>query len=274
LVRYRTKSSPRWHAVAFATLAAAWPAGRAISQSAPPAPPARLLGVFDQNTGEPVIGVQVRDEFSGTYALTTATGTVRLSFLSFRGNAAAVRLTKIGYEPKTVLLAQADTAPLTEVLERVPMLAPMVTTERYRLDRDEGRWDGFSRRCEQRTVTCFTESTLAAKPSSNMADFLIDAPGVTIGACGPDKTRNGQCGRLSMHSATIPPAYCEPSIFIDGFLWNPHMTSPIDMQPEAPPSAPFTPANVKGVEVYPSEVPRPIRFEGDPICGAIVIWTK
>ncbi len=220
------------------------------------------------------MGVQVRDVFSGTYALTTATGTVRLSFLSFRGNASVVRLTKLGYEPKTVLLAQGDTTSLTELLQRVPMLAPVVTTERYRLDRDDGRWEGFARRCEQRTVTCFTDSTLVARSSSNMADLLVDAKGITIGACGPDKTRNGQCGRVSMHSATIPPAYCEPSIFVDGFWWNPHVGSAIDMQPGTPPAAPFTPANVKGVEVYPSEVPRPLRFEGDPLCGAIVMWTR
>jgi hypothetical protein len=261
-------------ALALAAALASWPACQALSQSHPAPPSARLLGVFDQATGEPVIGVQVRDEFSGAYALTTVTGTVRLTFLSFRGNAAVVRLMKIGYEPKTVLLAQGDTAALTEVLQRVPMLAPVVTTERYRLDRDEGRWDGFARRCEQRTITCFTDSTLAAKPSSNMADFLIGAPGVTMGACGPDKTRNGQCGLIAMHSATIPPAYCEPSIFVDGFWWNAHATSAIDMTPGTPPAAPFTPANVKGVEVYPSEVPRPLKFEGDPICGAIVIWTK
>jgi hypothetical protein len=72
----------------------------------------------------------------------------------------------------------------------------------------------------------------------------------------------------------IPPAYCEPSIFVDGFWWNPHVTSPIDMQPDTPPAAPFTPANVKGVEVYPTGAARPLRFEGDPLCGAVVIWTK
>jgi hypothetical protein len=31
---------------------------------------------------------------------------------------------------------------------------------------------------------------------------------------------------------------------------------------------------VKGVEVYMSEQNRPLRFTGDPTCGAIVIWTK
>jgi len=257
-------------------MAAAWPATSAVCQSARggAVPTAPLLGIYDQATGNPLAGVQVRDEFSGAYALTTATGTVRLSYLSFRGEASFVRLMKLGYEPKTIVVAQGDTTPVTEVLERVTTLGPVITTERYRLDRDEGHWDGFTQRCAQHTVTCFADSTLLARPSSSMADFLIKARGVTIGPCSADSTRSTQCGRVAMHSTVIPPSYCEPSIFIDGYLWNPQAGSAIDMQVHAPPEAPFTPANVKGVEVYSSEMPRPLRFEGDPFCGAIVIWTK
>jgi len=257
-----------------AAIAACWPATRLMSQGAQPVHPAPLLGVFDQEAGAPLAGVQVRDEFSGTYALTTSAGMARLDFLSFRGTASVVRLMKLGYEPKTILVAQGDTTPITEVLERVTTLGPVVTTERYRLDRDRGRWGGFARRCEQHTVTCFADSALAARPSSNMADFLIKAPGVTIGACSADSTRSTQCGRVAMRAAVIPPSYCEPSIFVDGFWWNSHVGSPIDMRPSTPPAAPFTPANVKGVEIYPTAAPRPLRFEGDPLCGAIVIWTK
>jgi hypothetical protein len=77
-----------------------------------------------------------------------------------------------------------------------------------------------------------------------------------------------------MHSNTIPPAYCQPTFFIDGFEWNPGSGIPADMVPGSPPQAPFTPANVKAVEVYPPAGGRPSRFTGDPNCGAIVIWTK
>lgn len=257
-----------------ALLLACWPAAAALCQQARSAPTAPLIGVYDAATGDALSGVQVRDEFSGTYALTSSTGTARMSFLSFRGAASVVRLMKLGYEPKTIIIAEGDTTPRTEVLERVTTLAPVVTTERYRLDRDLGQWDGFARRCAQHAITCFADSALAVRASSNMADLLVRATGITIGACGMDKTRNSQCGRVSMRSAVIPPAYCEPSIFVDGYLWNPHVTSPIDMRPGPPPAAPFTPSNVKGVEVYPTDEPRPLRFQGDPMCGAIVIWTK
>ena len=250
------------------------PVSSGFAQSASRVQAGPILGVFDETTGEPISGVQVRDDFSGVSASTTSTGTVRLSFLSFRGKASFVRLTKLGYAEKTILVAQGDTTPITEVLERLTTLAPVVTTERYRLDRDDGRWNGFGRRCGQKLVTCFTDSTLAARGETNMADVLLRATGVTLGACGTDKTRNSQCGRVAMHSAVIPPAYCEPSIFVDGFWWNPHFDSPIDMRPSTPAVAPFTAADIKGVEVYETGVSRPLRFEGDPLCGAIVIWTK
>jgi hypothetical protein len=50
--------------------------------SAPlPAYRARLLGVFNAQTGDPIEGAEVFDVFSKTKALTTATGTITLSFL-------------------------------------------------------------------------------------------------------------------------------------------------------------------------------------------------
>ena len=246
----------------------------AATNSPKPLPSSRLLGVFDATTGQPLAGVQVRDLFSGAYAVTTRTGTVRLGFLSFRGSAAVVELMKLGYEPKSVVVARGDTASITEILEPVATLAPVVTTETYRLDRDEGHWAGFDRRCQQTTVTCFRDSDLVAKASWNMADVLLRARGITLGPCSSDSTRNTECGRVAMHSAVIPPGYCEPSVFVDGFLWNPHAGSAIDERPHTPPTAPFTPADVKGIEVYSTEMPRPLRFEGDPFCGAVVIWTK
>lgn len=244
----------------------------ANSPKRPPSP--RLLGVFDATTGQPLAGVQVRDLFTGTYAITSRTGTARLDFISFRGDAGVVELMKLGYDPKSVVVARGDTTSITEVLEPVATLAPVVTSEAYRIDRDLGQWAGFERRCQATTVTCFRESELAAKTSWNMADILLKARGITIGPCSADSTRNGQCGRIAMHSAVIPPAYCEPSIFVDGFLWNPRAGTAIDERPHTPPNAPFTPGDVKGVEVYSTEMPRPLRFEGDPFCGAVVIWTK
>jgi len=232
----------------------------------------RLIGVYDALTGEPLANVRVRDAFSGAFALTTPTGTARLDFVTYRGGAALVQLTRLGYDAKTLVLKRGDTTPITETLDRVTTLAPMVTRERYLIDRDAGRRDGFDQRCTAKSVTCFREQDLTGRGTTNLADFLMHAPGVLIGPCGPG--RNSQCGKAAMRSSVIPPSYCEPSIFVDGFLWNPRVGTGIDLVPNTPPTAPFTAANIVGMEVYPTEAGRPLRFEGDPMCGAIVIWTK
>jgi hypothetical protein len=243
-------------------------------------PPAiRIIGVFDARTGGPLQGVQVRDAFSGNYVMTSATGTARLDFLTFRGAAAFVELRRLGYEAKQVIVSRADTASITELLEPAVTLAPVVTTEKYRIDRDVGRWEGFEQRCQSRSVTCIRTEDLERRPAANLADFLIRAEGVTLGACGGGSGhggagRNAQCGKIAMKPVVIPPAYCEPTFFVDGFEWNSHMGSPADMAPNTPPQAPYTPSNVKAVEVYPPERPRPARFQGDPTCGVVVVWTK
>ena len=122
---------------------------RSVAQTADSshAPAPRLIGVFDSRTGAPLPDVQVRDVFSGTYAVTTTTGTVRLDYLTFRGAAAFIELRRLGYQLRQIVVNRADTTPITEVMEPVVTLPRVVTTARYRIDRDAGRWDGFDERC-------------------------------------------------------------------------------------------------------------------------------
>jgi hypothetical protein len=239
----------------------------------------RVIGVFDSRSGEPVGGVQVLDVFSGSYAITSPSGAAPLSFVTFKGSAGVLELRKLGYQAKQVMVSSTDTMPITEILEPVVTLAPVVTTEKYRVDRDAGKWDGFEQRCTSKGVTCVRTEELERRPIANLADFLIHADGVTMGGCGGGSgkwmaNRNGQCGKIAMRSSTIPPSYCEPTFFIDGFEWNSKLGAAADMTPGRPAEAPYVPSNVKAMEVYPTGGPRPMRFEGNPQCGAVVIWTK
>jgi hypothetical protein len=235
----------------------------------------RIIGVYDVRTGEPLPGVQVRDGFSGTYATTSITGTARLDFITFRGLGAFVELRKLGYQPKQLLVTRGDTTPITEVLEPVPMLAPVVTTERYRIDRDAGRWDGFEQRCQSRSVTCYRGEDLEKKQSANIADVILRADGITITPCGRGRTRGAPCGTISMHPTVIPPSYCTPTFFVDGYDWDPRIGPAVDLAPGKPAEGPYTPTNVKAIEVYPPEKSRPLRFQGrDATCGVVVLWTK
>jgi len=237
-------------------------------------PPGRIIGVFDADAGIPLEGVRIVDAFSGTYAVTTQTGTASLEFLTFRGAAAFVELRKLGYKPKQIVVSRDDTLPITETMQRLTILPQVTTTAKYRIDRDAGRWDGFEDRCRSGSGTCIRTADLEQKPAANIADFLIRAPGVTMGACSVVRGRNTECGHIAMKPTVSPSAYCLPTFFVDGIEWNPKMGPPVDLTPGRAAEGPYTPTNVKAVEVYPPERVRPLRFTGDPTCGAIVIWTK
>lgn len=79
---------------------------------------ARLLGVFDELTGDPISGAEVADSTTGTFALTTSTGTVSLAFLP--PGLSTVRIRKAGYAELRlpVSISTRDSLPLTLTLSR------------------------------------------------------------------------------------------------------------------------------------------------------------
>ena len=80
----------------------------------------RLLGVFDDDTGDPIEGAAVTDSLSGTTAFTTATGTVTLAFLP--DGFSRVCVAKPGYPDVWLDVVQSprDTLPITLTVKRRP----------------------------------------------------------------------------------------------------------------------------------------------------------
>jgi len=80
---------------------------------------ARIVGVFDDSTGDPIIDAEVADSTSGTFARTTSTGTVSLAFLPL--GMSTLRIRKAGYADLLlpVSISPRDTLPLTLLLTRV-----------------------------------------------------------------------------------------------------------------------------------------------------------
>jgi hypothetical protein len=83
-----------------------------------PAGRARVVGVFDADSGEPLAGTAVRDSVSGRMAVTTATGTVNLGFVP--RSTAVIQFEHAGYDRLSmpVSLTLADTLPITIILHR------------------------------------------------------------------------------------------------------------------------------------------------------------
>jgi hypothetical protein len=245
--------------------------------------PVRVIGVFDSRTGEPIAGAQVIDVLTGTFATTTVTGTASLGFVSFRGSGAMVEVRSIGYQPKSVLLAKGDTTPVTEVLDGVVTLPAMTTTESYRINRDDGKWEGFARRCAIKRITCYNDETLANHPGSTVAEVLRSASAVRVKCSGNGTNSQRIQGRTDQSlptcnvagvgrfcSVQCPPG-CYPSWFIDGFLYQPFGSRQKEQTYSAVQNM-LGPSQIKGIEVYAWNESMPLKY--DTGCAAIVVWTK
>src|SRR4051812_16013415 len=123
-------------AIALVTLAATPAIGRAQNPTPPASAEAnpdayryRVLGVYDEQSGDPIEGVEVADVLNGNKALTTKTGTVSLYFLPEGGS--LVRLRKVGYEVQTLTIAisPGDTTPVTVVLSHATQLPTVVVKD-------------------------------------------------------------------------------------------------------------------------------------------------
>ena len=90
----------------------------------------RVIGIFDSETGEPIDSAEVKDILTGLSALTTPTGTV---LLPMDTSGALLRVRKMGYNMNTIVVAngEADTLPITLVLDRVGQMLPTVVTNAH-----------------------------------------------------------------------------------------------------------------------------------------------
>jgi len=102
---------------------------RAQTPASVPAYRARVLGVYDANTGDPIDGVRVTAVGSGTWAATTKTGTVSLAFLPDGGDSVTIR--KAGYKPtgQFIEISPTDTAAVTVILTPTEVVLPAVVTK-------------------------------------------------------------------------------------------------------------------------------------------------
>ncbi len=92
----------------------------ADSEPALPAYRYRVLGVFDQDTGDVIEGARVVDVNTGTFANTSPTGAVSLIFLP--EGSSLLRITKGGYEDLNlpVDIGPTASAPLTLLMKKKP----------------------------------------------------------------------------------------------------------------------------------------------------------
>lgn len=244
-------------AVSFLALATA----RVPAQSTVPAYRARVLGVFDEMTGEPIEGVRILDLASGNSAQTTQTGTVSLLFLPDGGS--LIRLSKIGYQPqmKPVAISPSDTVPITLIMRRVTELPTVVTTDSAPHFISPAL-RAFEERRRIEAGYFITEPELRKAEGRLLANLLLSkVPGVRV--------RNGSGSASYLLASARCAGGGPPQVYLDGVpLAALAPTAPFNLNE-------FNTSELAAVEYYPDNNVAPMQFEHTSRrCGALLLWTR
>ena len=224
---------------------------------------ARVLGVFNAQTGEPIEGAQVTDMLSQMSALTTKTGTVSLIFLPDSGS--MVRIQKIGYQPTTLVvrISPADTVPVTVVLNATTTILPAVVTK----DSAPKYVPPGLRAMEERRKLGFghfiTEAELRKNDSQKMTNVIRTLPNVNI-VCSKFGVREcwAVAGRLSS-KYMVQGGSCDIEVYMNGALSNDHDLEKLQV------------AEFEGVEFYPGGATIPVQYnKTGSNCGVLLLWTR
>ncbi|HEY4306875.1 MAG TPA: hypothetical protein VGM82_20560 [Gemmatimonadaceae bacterium] len=237
-------------------------ASRLDAQSVSGAYRARLLGVFDAQSGAPIEGVEVGDMLSKAASTTTATGTVALSFLP--EGESLVRVRKLGYVPMTIPVAISpdDTVPLTVLLKPSAQVLPTVVTNDSAPRHLSPGLQAFDERRRTNVGGYFVaEDVLRKNETKRMTSIIRTLPGVAID-CAHYGIRAGQCWPVTTRMGRISGG-CAMQIYTDGI-------AVVDDDLEKMRVDQFA-----GVEYYPGGASVPPQYnKTGSSCGTLLLWTR
>jgi hypothetical protein len=229
----------------------------------------RLLGVYEAATGNAIDGARVVDMVNHVTALTTATGTVSLSFLSEGAN--LVRIERVGFQPMTmsVQISPSDTVPLTVLLQTLAHDLPAVLTR----DSAPQYSTPALRRFEERRLSPAThgyfiaEAELQRHPMSRMSEIVRRLPGLSVvcpargNKCWANATRVvGSGGKIG---GSANPDRCPVAVYIDGVPSTDNDLTQLAVNEFA------------GVEFYPGGASVPPQYNLTALtCGVLLFWSR
>jgi hypothetical protein len=244
-----------------ASLAAAQQTGTSVASYR-----ARVVGVFDFNTGAPIEGAEVVDMMSGTVAVTTRTGTVSLAFLPDGGS--TIRIRKVGYAPisQFVAISPADTVPLTLMMTPTTTMLPAVVTSDSAPRYVSPALRGFEERRKAGIGHFIPEAELRKSDSRQMEDVLRRLPGLDIKCTSfrPPRQCFAVAGRQTAeHPLLGGSTPCKYKTYVDGALSADLNISEMDVTQFA------------AIESYggAATIP-PIYNVTGSACGVLLFWTR
>lgn len=219
----------------------------------------RIMGVYDDRSGEPVEGADIVDVLSGNVIRTSSTGTAALAFLPEGGG--LVRIRKVGFEPQTMMvtISPSDTLPLTILLKHVVELAAMSVVDSSPRYRSPGL-KGFEERRKNAAAGSFvSEAEIRKDENRQLGNFLIaKVPNIVI--------TTGRTGALNLRKSPRCGRGGDPDVYLDGVLVA--LPKPVDLSE-------FQLTNLAGIEFYPNTATAPPEFNRtSQACGALLLWSK
>ena len=223
----------------------------------------RLLGAFDDATGEPIEGVEVTDVLSGVGSLTSKTGTLSLFFLPDSGS--LVRVRKVGYEMQTlpIAISPRDTAPITVLLKKAVELPAVVVKDSAPAYHFGSLRDAEARMRARAGGYFLDEAEMRKWDNSTLANALTSKmPGI-LPTTGPHGERYFVSSRTPCRNAFT--ACTRPNCFVSVYIDGAPSTVLTD----------FSRASTMDyaiAEFYPGGSSEPVAFSS--ACGALLLWTR
>jgi len=240
--------------------------------------PIRIIGIFDESSGQPIPSVEISETATGTYVMTSPTGAANLGFIVPKGG--EIRIRKIGFEEQTmtVSMTPADTLPITVVMKRVAELPAVVTKDvapRY----ISPVLKSFEERRKNHASGYFIdEATLRKEDNRALGNVLTaHAPGAIVKQVSSANflLKSPRCSNGGM-----------PDVYIDGVslahLDDPRWPIPRKNRSTNPPDPrefpidlnQFAVHDLAGVEFYPDNATMPVQFSRTAAgCCALFLWT-
>jgi hypothetical protein len=243
--------------------------------------PLRIIGVYDETSGQPIPAVEISETATGTSVMTSATGAANLGFIVPKGG--EIRLRKIGFEEQTMTIAMsaADTLPITVILKHVAELPAVVTKGAATPKYVSPVLRGFEERRKNHASGYFIEDSILRKEDNRaLGNVLVaHAPGAVV-------------KQVSSANFLLKSPRCsnggQPDVYIDGValahLDDPRWPMPKGRNRSTNPPDPrdfpidlnqFSVRDLAGVEFYPDNATMPVQFSRTASgCGALFLWTR
>ncbi|MDB4876083.1 MAG: hypothetical protein JWM41_2529 [Gemmatimonadetes bacterium] len=221
----------------------------------------RVLGVFDDASGEPIEGAEVLDASTDRLlGRTSVTGTVSLAALE-RGRS-LVRIRKLGFPQRLIVVnvVPPDTLPITTTLSAAAQLATVTVTA---TDSRRAMLNGLNDR-QRRGQGHFMASDDFTKGENQPLSELLGKLGMQRA------TYKGTTTFVGGHSG----APCPVTVYVDGVMY---YRKPSDFAAHVPPVdfSSLRAGDYAAAEYYASaaEIPASLEMTGSG-CGLLLLWTR